>query len=61
MPHVLNKARIMNMTQLRMQELCVVPNMSDHGSIRLNNARICLDMLNIPQYAYTLLNIAESP
>ena len=35
-----------------------VPNMSDFGSIRLSNPLICL---NIPQYTWTWLNMAEYP
>ena len=35
-----------------------VPNMSDYGSIRFNNVWICL---NISQYTWTWLNIADCP
>ena len=43
---------------LNMQGLRRVPNMSDYGSKCLKNASICV---NIPQYAWTWLNIAECP
>ena len=46
------------MARLYMQGLGRVPNISDYGSKRLNNAWICL---NVPHYALTWLNIPECP
>ena len=40
-----------------MQGLCRVTNMSDYGSIRLNNARI---FLNLAEYCGMSLNVAEN-
>ena len=51
-----NWVRVLNMARMYTQGLRRVPNMSDYDSIRLNNVWICL---NIPQYIWTWLNIAE--
>ena len=37
-------ARVLNMARVYMQGLRRVPNMSGYGSIRFNNASICLNM-----------------
>ena len=56
------------MTQMYMQVLHRVPNMSDYGSIHLNNALICINMpycssayLNIAEYCLMSLNMPEMP
>ena len=48
------------MIQLYMQGLRRVPNMSDYGSIRLNNPWKCLN-INTPHFAWARLDIAECP
>ena len=49
-------ATVLNMTWMYMQELGRIPNMSDYGSIRLNNAYICF---NMPQCLSICLSMAE--
>ena len=44
------------MVRLYMQGLHRVPNTSDYGSIRLNNAWICL---NMPEHGWIFLNVPE--
>ena len=57
---LLKKPRVLNNPKfwICIQGLRRVPNMSNYGSIRLNNAWICL---NVPKYACTWQNIAECP
>ena len=51
-------AKVLNMARLYMQGLCKVLNMSEYGSIVLNNASICL---SVSQFAWTWLNIVKCP
>ena len=44
------------MARLYMQGLDRVANMSDYGSMHLNNAWICL---NIPEHDWILLNVSD--
>ena len=55
------KARVLNMARLCMQGLRRVLNMSDYGSICFKNAWYASVNLNVLQYAWTWLSIAECP
>ena len=60
------EVKVLNVSRLYMQGLLRVPNISDYGSIRLNNAWMCLSMpqclsicQNMADYCWMSLNIPE--